>query len=69
MKVGYNEVNLVEEYLRLLKELEIAQESGDLYEAAIISAKTEGIIFAYEAYTTQTFNQLLEKWEWYNRKS
>lgn len=66
--MGYNEVNLVEGYLKLLKESEIAKESGDLYEAAIINAKIEGIIFAHEAYTTQTFNQILERWEWYNRE-
>lgn len=65
--MGDNQADLVKGYLRLLKEREEAEQRGDVHEIEMIQAKIEGIIFAYETYTRQTFKQLMERWEWYNR--
>ena len=65
--MGDNQADLVKGYLKLLNEREEAEKRGNAHEIEMIQAKIEGIIFAYETYTRETFKQLLEKWERYNR--
>lgn len=68
--MGDNQVKLVEGYLELVDKLKEAQMSGDIYREGLIKAKMDGIVFAYETYTSahwSTFKRLLEDYDSYNR--
>ena len=66
--MGNNEVRLVEGYIELREEL---IQTTDPHRAEVLTAKMEGIVFAYETYMPHywdTFEYLLDRYKMYKKE-
>lgn len=69
MGIGSNEIELVELYLGLEKQLKSAEMSGDSQTESLLKAKMSGIRIGYNIYLSEnwdSFDHLLKKYEQYN---